>query len=111
LTSNASPDAPFQQELIMSDNLFSAVLTFSLLAAGTAAVGSEMLGGHRPAAKVAAAATLPPVTVIGKRVVAADAALDAATVTLPMVMVTGCRHATDATEVAVDDTDTGRRVQ
>ena len=38
----------------MSDNLFSAVLTFSLLAAGTAAVGAEMMA-TRPTAKATAA--------------------------------------------------------
>ena len=35
----------------MSDNLFSAVLTFSLLAGGTVAVGSEMLGAAAGAAR------------------------------------------------------------
>ena len=33
----------------MSDNIFSAVLTFSLLAGGTAAIGSEMFGTRQPA--------------------------------------------------------------
>jgi hypothetical protein len=84
----------------MSENILSAVLTFSLLAAGTAAVGSEMMAPRHAVTEVA---TLPTVTVIGKRVAAADA------VTLPMVMVTGCRHAD--TEVAVDDSAIEQRVQ
>jgi hypothetical protein len=103
----------------MSDNIFSAVLTFGLLAAGTAAVGSELLAPRHAARATAvaklpavtvvgkrialAAATLPPVTVIGKRIAAADA------VTLPVVVVTGRRHV--ATEVAVDDTARDSRVQ
>jgi hypothetical protein len=86
----------------MSDNLFSAVLTFSLLAAGTAAVGTEMLTPRRAAAQATAVATLPPVTVVGKRA-AADA------VTLPMVVVTGRRQA--STAVALDDSAPERRVQ
>ena len=69
----------------MSDNVFSAVLTFSLLAAGTVAVGSEMLASKTPAATATAVATLPTVTVIGKRIAAAD------TVTLPPVTITGRR--------------------
>jgi hypothetical protein len=86
----------------MSDNIFSAVLTFSLLAAGTATIGSEMVA-PRQAAKVAAAATLPPVTVIGKRIAAADPVI------LPTVVVTGRRQA--VTQVAVDDTARASRVQ
>jgi len=85
----------------MSDNLFSAVLTFSLLAAGTIAVGSEMVA-PRPGVTTAAAATLPTVTVVGKRVAAADA------VTLPTVVVTGRRP---ATAVAIEDTGRETRVQ
>ena len=85
----------------MSDTIFSAVLTFSLLAAGTVAVGSEMVA-PRPVAQASAAAMLPTVTVVGKRVAAADA------VTLPTVVVTGRRP---VTAVAIDDTDRGSRVQ
>ena len=87
----------------MKESLFSAVLTFSVLAGGTIAVGSEMLAPSHAAARPTAVATLPPVTVIGKRVAAIDA------VTLPMVMVTGRRHA--PTEVAVDDSEREWRVQ
>jgi len=78
----------------MSDNIFSAVLTFSLLAAGTIAVGSEMVA-PRQAAKATAVAMLPTVTVIGKRVAVADA------VTLPTVVVTG--HRPVVTAAANDD--------
>ena len=86
----------------MADNLFSAVLTFSLLAAGTIAVGSEMVA-PRPAAKTSAVALLPTVTVVGKRVAGADAVI------LPTVVVTGRRPV--VTAVAVDDTGSDSRVQ
>jgi len=85
----------------MSDNIFSAVLTFSLLAAGTIAVGSEMVA-PRPAARTTAVASLPTVTVVGKRIAAADA------VTMPTVVVTGRRP---VTAVAIDDTGRETRVQ
>jgi hydrogenase maturation factor HypE len=91
------------REPAMTENLFSAVLTFSLLAGGTIAVGSEMLAPQRVAAAPAAVATLPPVTVVGKRIAATDAVL------LPTVVITGCRQA--RTEVAIDDTATGSRLQ
>ena len=87
---------------MMSDNIFSAVLTFSLLAAGTIAVGSEMVAPRQPA-KASAVAMLPTVTVVGKRVAAAEA------VTLPTVVVTG--HRSVVTAVAIDDTDRSSRVQ
>jgi len=80
----------------MSDNIFSAVLTFSLLAAGTIAVGSEMTV-PRHTAQASAVAALPTVTVVGKRVAVADA--DA--VTLPTVVVTG--HRPVVTAAASDD--------
>ena len=86
----------------MSDNIFSAVLTFSLLAAGTIAVGSEMVA-PRQVAKASAVAMLPTVTVVGKRVAAADA------VTLPTVVVTGRRPV--VTAVAIDDTASDSHVQ
>jgi hypothetical protein len=83
----------------MSEHIFSAVLTFSVLAAGTTAVGSEWVAPRQ----VPAVAALPAVTVIGKRIAAADS------VTLPMVVVTG--HRDSATEVAVDDTASASRLQ
>jgi hypothetical protein len=85
----------------MSDNILSAVLTFSLLASGTVAIGSELLT-PRHAAAHSAVATLPAVTIVGKRVAAAD------TVTLPTVVVTGRRQ---VTAVAIDDTARDSRVQ
>ena len=85
----------------MSDHLFSAVLTFSLLAAGTVAVGSEMVA-PAPVTKASAVALLPTVTVVGKRTAAADV------VTLPTVVVTGRRQ---VTSVAIDDTARDSRVQ
>jgi len=87
----------------MIENLFSAVLTFSVLAAGTVAVGSEMLAPLPVAAPAAAVATLPPVTIVGKRMAASDA------VVLPTVVITGCRQA--HTQVAIDDTATESRLQ
>ena len=78
----------------MSEHIFSAVLSFSVLAAGTTAVGSEWVAPRQVAAS-AAVTSLPPVTVIGKRIAAADS------VTLPMVVVTG--HRVRDTEVAIDD--------
>jgi len=85
----------------MADNLFSAVLTFSLLAAGTIAVGSEMVTSL-PAAGTAVVATLPTVTVVGKRVAASDV------VTLPTIVVTGHRSVVTA---AIDDTGRDSRVE
>ncbi|MEO6744706.1 MAG: hypothetical protein ABIS28_03175 [Caldimonas sp.] len=71
----------------MTDRIFSAVLTFLLLAGGTFAVGSELLGGTRTAPAKA---------------------LHAATVTLPKVEVIGHRAATlVALNQATDDTDAG----
>jgi hypothetical protein len=54
----------------MTDRIFPAVLTFLLLAGGTFAVGSELLGGtHTAPAKTlhATTVTLPKVEVIGHR--------------------------------------------
>jgi hypothetical protein len=81
----------------MSDNILSAVLVFSLMAGGTAAIGSELFKAER-------VATLPAVTVVGHRQVAL-----AEVVTLPAVTVTGCRHG--ATEVAIESSDVEQRVQ
>lgn len=53
----------------MSESIFSAVLTFALLAGGTVAIGSEMLGSRQqPQPRQAVASvTLPAVTVVGRR--------------------------------------------
>ena len=53
----------------MTDHILSAALTFALLAGGTAAIGSELLGSHRsqtPAARVARV-TLPTVQITTRR--------------------------------------------
>jgi hypothetical protein len=86
-------------ESIMADNILSAVLTFSLMVAGTAAIGSELFAGHR-AEQVA---TLPAVTVTGHREV------PMAEVILPAVTVTGCRHGT--TTLAFETNEGEQRVQ
>jgi len=104
-TSNASPMRQFTKEPTMAaDNLFSAVLTFSLLAAGTIAVGSEMVA-PRQAAKTSAVALLPTVTVVGKRAPVAVAEA----VTLPTVVVTG--HRPVVTAAANADTSRDSRVE
>ncbi|MEP6740487.1 MAG: hypothetical protein ABJA61_08920 [Caldimonas sp.] len=78
----------------MSKQTLSAILTFAVLAGGTAAIGSEMFG-HRAAAPVQMArVTLPGVTIIGHREV------PMAEASLPTVMVIGHREA--LTEVAVE---------
>jgi hypothetical protein len=85
----------------MTDNILSALLTFSLLAGGTAAIGSEMFN-TRAGDKVAATILMPEVTVVAKRAVALE------TVTLPEVTITGRRD----TVVAADtDASEPRRVQ
>jgi hypothetical protein len=85
----------------MSENLFSAVLTFSLLAGGTVAFGSELVQPHAPAAKQIA--TMPAVSVVGKRIASADI------VTLPTVVVSG-RKCTP-TELAAETNSVPQRVQ
>ena len=49
----------------MSENILSAVLTFSLLAGGTAAIGSEMFGTR--ASAPLQVVTLPRIEVTGQR--------------------------------------------
>ena len=54
----------------MTERIFSAVLTFALLAGGTFAVGSELLGGTRTAPSKTLQATaieLPKVEITGHR--------------------------------------------
>ena len=77
-----------------TENLFSAVLTISLLAGGTVAFGSDAVQTPASKAVTTSAATLPTVTVTGRRVAAAHQ------VTLPTVTVVGRRVATTA--VAAD---------
>lgn len=69
----------------MSDNILSAVLTFSLLAGGTAAIGSEMFNTHQNAKPPASVVTLPPVTIVAHRAAALDVLM------LPQVEITGHR--------------------
>ncbi len=75
----------------MSDNILSAVLTFSLLAGGTAAIGSEMFKARSPQPQVV---TLPQVTIVAHRTAALEV------VTLPAVEITGHRDA--ATRIAFE---------
>lgn len=51
----------------MIDRIFSALLTFCLLAGGTVAIGSAMADYDRRAAAQAEVVMLPAVTVTGKR--------------------------------------------
>jgi hypothetical protein len=97
----------------------SAVLTFVMLAGGTAAVGAALFELDRPAAsaaQVAKAVQLPAVEVTGRRVAApADdvpAVIAAAVATLPAITVTGRRDARIAAVAPVRlpaVTVTGRR--
>ncbi len=53
----------------MIDRIFSAALTLCLLAGGTLAIGSALLGLDRPATQAAPRVVrLEPVVVIGKRI-------------------------------------------
>ena len=81
----------------MSDNILSAVLTFSLMVGGTAAIGTEMLDGHHAAATPTKVLTLAPVTVIGHR---APAVVEM--VTLAPVTIIGHRKAWTEAAVAND---------
>jgi hypothetical protein len=97
-TANASPDAPRQKDPIMrTENLFSAILTFGMLAAGAVGFGAQLLPTEQ------AIATLPTVTVIGHRVAEADR------VTMPTVVVIGRRIT--PTEVAFETETVKQRVQ
>jgi len=103
-----------------AENLFSAVLTFSLMAGGTVAFGADLLRTE-PAPAAAATATLPPVTITSHRIAGADrvtlptvtvighpiAAIDRTT--LPTVTVIGRRVA--PTEVAAETGSVEQRVQ
>ena len=61
----------------MTDRIFSAVLTFMLLAGGTTAIGSALFGYDRPATHgqaQAAIVALPTVEITGRRPAAVVAA-------------------------------------
>ena len=87
----------------MSDNILTAVLTFSLLAGGTAAIGSEMFETRHTAQAAAPVVVMPQVNVIAQRAsevvtmpmvtITAQRAVSRDVVTMPMVVVTGKREA------------------
>ena len=88
-----------------TENIFSAVLTLSLLAGGAVAFGSDAASKHAgPAKAETAVVTLPTVTVVGRRI--APAAL--AQATLPTVTVVGRRA---PIELAVETETVEQRVQ
>lgn len=88
----------------MSDNILTAILTFSLLAGGTAAIGSEMFNTRHAAKTTPEVVTLPQVQVVAHRKVALDVVM------LPAVTITG--HRNGATWVAADtQASEPRRVQ
>ena len=104
-----------------TENIFSAVLTFSLLAGGAVAFGSDATKVPQAPAK-ASTATLPAVTVVGQRVAVAEVTLPTVTVighrvapaavaevTLPTVTIVGRRVA--PTAVAVETGSVEQRVQ
>ena len=62
----------------MTDHILSIALVFSILAGGTAAIGSELVGarGRAPAPAATAMVTLPAIVVTGRRLAATVAAAD-----------------------------------
>jgi hypothetical protein len=85
-----------------TENIFSAIVTFSLMAGATVAFGADLIQ-PRQAAGAKDIVTLPTATVIGKRISANDQ------VTLPTVTVTGRRAA--PIEVAAATRSVEQRVQ
>jgi hypothetical protein len=71
----------------MSDHILSAILTFSLLAGGTVAIGTEMFNTHRSDKAAQHVVMLEPVTIVAHRKVSLEV------VTLPAVTITGHRAA------------------
>jgi hypothetical protein len=84
----------------MSD-VFSAILTFSVLAGGTAAIGTEMFTPHyaEPARPVV---TLPTVRIVAHRQV------DTRVVMLPRVTITGHRAQTTRLAAAIQASEPTR---
>jgi len=127
-TSNAPPGARRQKEPIMTtENIFSAVLTLSMMAGGAVAFGSDLgqtrapataavtmptvtVVGHCGATSIAAAeqVTLPTVTIVGRRTAPSTVAV-AEQVTMPTVTVVG--HRVAPTAVAVETESVEQRVQ
>ena len=87
----------------MSDNILTAVLTFSLLAGGSAAIGSEMFGA-RPAARAET-----PVIVMPQVTVTAQRAAPVEVVTMPLVTITAQRAAAEEIVTLPMVVVTGRR--
>ena len=91
-----------------TENIFSAVLTLSLLAGGAVAFGSDAATKHAgPAKAETTAVTLPTVTVVGRRATPTTVAA-AEPVTLPIVTVIGRRA---ITAVAIETEAVEHRVQ
>jgi len=91
----------------MTDRLFTAALTFILLAGGTCAIGSALFGLDRAgSAQQIVTVQLPRVEITARREVAlaAPAAADVAIVELPRVEIVGRRAAALAAE-AIEATD------
>ena len=78
----------------MTDNFLSGVLTFSLLVAGTAAIGSEMFNTRQADAVPKPVVTLPRVSIVAHRQASSEFVM------LPTVTIIG--HRDSATRVAVD---------
>ncbi len=68
----------------MTDNILAAVLTFSLLVAGTVAIGAEMFNDRQSTPAPARVVVMPAVMVVGQRT-------RTEIVVLPTVTVTGHR--------------------
>jgi hypothetical protein len=91
-----------------TENIFSAVLTLSLLAGGAVAFGSDVAAKHVEPAKVETTeVTLPTVTVVGRRAAPTTVAATQP-VMLPTVTVIGRRA---ITEVAIETETVEHRVQ
>jgi hypothetical protein len=78
----------------MSDNILTAILTFSLLAGGTAAIASEIFNTRHAAKATREVVKMPQVQIVAHRKVALDVVM------LPAVTITG--HRNGATWVAAD---------
>ena len=92
----------------MTDRLFTAALTFILLAGGTCAIGSALFGLDRAgSAQQIVTVQLPRVEITARREVAlaAPAATDVAIVELPRVEIVGRRAAALAAAEAIEATD------
>ncbi len=78
----------------MTDNILSAVLTFGLLLAGTAAIGSEMFNTHQAGSAPMRVVQLPTVTIVAHRQAPSEFVM------LPAVTITG--HRDTSTRVAAE---------